>query len=272
MLRRDGRTFDEIRAVIGPVGDDVLRRWLRGIPRPPATYRGRDDADRRRECRRLRAGGLTYEEIAAATGASRGTISLWVRDVRVVRGDAAAHRRAAVRATAERMALGRDAERAAVSRRAAAQIGALSSRELFLLGVGLYWAEGSKSKPWARRDRIVFTNSDPTMIDVFMAWLRLIGVSAERCQFRVSIHESADVGRAERFWAHRVGVDAVRLSRSTLKRHNPSTVRHNTGEEYVGCLVVRVRQSADIYRHVEGWWAGLTESATGVRRGEHLGC
>ncbi len=38
-----------------------------------------------------------------------------------------------------------------------------------------------------------------------------------------------------------------------LKRHNPRTVRKNVGADYHGCLIVGVRQSADLYRRIEGW-------------------
>jgi hypothetical protein len=41
LLRRLGKTYDEIRAVVGPVRDETLAGWLRGIPRPPGTHRGR---------------------------------------------------------------------------------------------------------------------------------------------------------------------------------------------------------------------------------------
>jgi hypothetical protein len=31
LLRRQGKTYNEIRAVVGPVDDGTLVRWLRGI-------------------------------------------------------------------------------------------------------------------------------------------------------------------------------------------------------------------------------------------------
>src|SRR3954454_23691882 len=81
LLRREGKTYAEIRAVIGPVDNETLRGWLLGIPRPPATHRAPRKDELRRECRRLRAQGLTITEIAAKTGASKGSISPWVADV-----------------------------------------------------------------------------------------------------------------------------------------------------------------------------------------------
>lgn len=271
LLRRSGATYDEIRAVVGPVSDDRLIRWLKGIPRPAETYRSRAKDDLRRECRRLRAQGLTYDEIAAKTGAGRGSLSLWLHDMPQRSPDAEEHRLQALRAS---LAIRRRARLAARDRRisdAARSIGSLSERELLLVGVALYWAEGAKSKPWAIRDRITFINSDPTAIQVFLAWLRAVGVDPRDCGYRVMIHVTADVRGAEIFWAALVGVPPSQFSRTTLKRHNPKTVRHNTGDEYRGCLVVDVRRSAQLYQSVAGWWSGIQRAAASTQTAVHTG-
>jgi hypothetical protein len=38
-------------------------------------------------------------------------------------------------------------------------------------------------------------------------------------------------------------------------------VRKNVGDNYHGCLVVSVVQSADLYRRIEGWWQGIIAQA-----------
>ncbi|CAM5232859.1 hypothetical protein GCM10010345_24980 [Streptomyces canarius] len=130
------------------------------------------------------------------------------------------------------------------------------------MGVGLYWAEGGKDKPYDCRENVAFVNSDPGMIKVFLAWLDLLQVERERLRFTVMIHENADVGGAERYWADLVGADASRFNKTTLKKHNPKTVRKNTGDGYRGCLVIKVLQGADLYRRIEGWWCGIVGAAT----------
>ena len=49
------------------------------------------------------------------------------------------------------------------------------------------------------------------------------------------------------------GADPAQFHNPTLKRHNPKTVRWNTGDDYHGCLRIDVQQSADLYRRIEGW-------------------
>ena len=61
--------------------------------------------------------------------------------------------------------------------------------------------------------------------------------------------------RAQRFWLDVTQAHPTQFRRPTLKRHNPSTVRKNTGGDYHGCLRVNVRRSSGLYRQIEGWAA-----------------
>jgi hypothetical protein len=58
---------------------------------------------------------------------------------------------------------------------------------------------------------------------------------------------------AQRFWQQVTQLPAEQFTRPTLKRHNPKTIRKNTGNDYHGCLIVRVLQGAELYRQIEGW-------------------
>ncbi len=101
-----------------------------------------------------------------------------------------------------------------------------------------------------------------------LRWLDLVGVARDRLILRVSIHESADVQAAEAFWRQLVDVDEDQFRKPTLKRHNPRTVRKNVGSDYCGCLIINVRRSTQLYRQIEGWWAGIIGS---VALGAHSG-
>lgn len=169
--------------------------------------------------------------------------------------------RALMQAGLARLRATQDEERRRTRENARQEAGTLTDQELFLTGVALYWAEGSKSKSYDRRERAIFVNSDPGVIRVYLAWLDLLGVSRERLRFRVLIHESADVDAAHRHWAGIAGVEASTFAKPTLKKHNPKTVRKNTGDDYHGCLVVTVARSAELYNRIEGWWSGIVAHA-----------
>ncbi|MFG2531915.1 hypothetical protein [Streptomyces sp. NPDC048516] len=260
-LRRAGLSRRQIRDRLHVHNNDILNRLLEGVPAPDWTRRPNAKDGLRDRARALRKQGRTYDEIQVELGCSKSSISLWVRDLPKppprTPEEASAIARRGWEATLKR----RDEERQRTKAYATQEIGALSDRELFIAGVALYWAEGTKDKPHARREGVTFVNSDPNVIQLYLAWLSLLGVEAERIGYRVMIHRTADVAGAEHYWADLVGVDVAALQKTTIKKHNPKTVRKNAGKAYHGCLVIRVLQSADLYRRIEGWWYGIVLGA-----------
>lgn len=262
-LRKEGMSRRQIRDRLKVSNNDILNRLLEGEPPPEWTKRPNAKDDLRARAREMRLQGMTYDRIQLELGCSKSSISLWVRDLPKpdrpprTREEASAIAKRGWEATLREREIARQRTKLAAAR----EVGALTDRELFLIGVGLYWSEGSKSKPHNPTERAIFINSDPDMIQLYLAWLSLLGVEPERLRYRVMIHESAQVADAERYWAEIIGVDVTTLERTTLKKHNPKTVRKNVGEGYRGCLVVRVLKSADLYRRIEGWWYGIVVGA-----------
>jgi transcriptional regulator with XRE-family HTH domain len=234
---------------------------VKGEPPPEWTKRPNAKDDLRAKARELRLQGWTYDQIEAELGCSRSSVSLWVRDLprpeprytpeeqRALMREGLARRRATEREKREETKVA-----------ALREISELTDRDLFMAGIALYWAEGSKSKPYDRRERAIFVN-DPGVIKTYLAWLDLLEVGRERLTFRLLVHESADVEAAHRFWAAVAGVDASIFAKPTLKKHNPKTVRKNTGDDYHGCLVIGVARSAHLYNRIEGWWNGIVAQA-----------
>ncbi|MEU1216552.1 hypothetical protein ABZ424_29940 [Streptomyces sp. NPDC005790] len=262
-LRREGLSRRQIRDRLHVDNNDILNRLLEGEPAPEWTKRPNAKDDLRAKARELRLQGMTYDQIQVELGCSKSSISLWVRDLpKPERSRSAAEQaRLAGRMRWDHELAVRDEKRQQTKAAAKAEIGDLTDRELLLIGVGLYWSEGTKDKPYDRRENLTFVNSDPGMIETYLAWLAVAGVSPDRICFRVMIHETADVEAAERYWAELVGIDVSALRRTTLKKHNPKTARKNTGDTYRGCLVIRVAQGAELYRRVEGWWRGIVDQA-----------
>ncbi|WP_427166942.1 hypothetical protein ACQF4J_26730 [Streptomyces sp. C1-1] len=262
-LRREGLSRRQIRDRLHVHNNDILNRLLEGEPPPEWTKRPNAKDDLRTRARELRLQGWTYDRIQVELGCSRSSISLWVRDLpKPEPRYTPEEQRELMQAGLTRLREAQNEERRRVKDGARQEIGELSDRDLFMVGVALYWAEGQKSKPYQRREVVNFVNSDPAVIKVFLAWLDLLGVPRERLVYRVMIHESADVDGAERYWAGVVGIDASALQRTTLKKHNPKTVRKNIGDDYRGCLVLRVLRGAELYCRIEGWWNGIVAGST----------
>ena len=239
------------------MSNSTLNTALKNEPPPEWTLRPNAKDGLRASARELRGQGLDYEEIAAALGVAKSSVSLWVRDLpRPARLSYAECRKRSAEGArryweTERPA--REARRAAAREAAAAEIGELTDREILIAGAIAYWCEGAKNKPYRRSDRVIFTNSDPALIQFFLRFLRIAGTPPENLTFQVYIHENADVRSAELFWLNVTGTRPEQFRRATLKRHNPKTVRKNMGDDYRGCLRIDVRRSTDLYRRIEGW-------------------
>ncbi|MEU1053346.1 hypothetical protein [Streptomyces sp. NPDC005876] len=262
-LRRAGLSRRQIRDRLHVDNNDILNRLLEGEPPPEWTRRPNAKDDLRDKARELRLQGWTYDRIQVELGCSKSSISLWVRDLpKPERRSPSEQARLAGRKRWEHELAVRDEVRQRTKAAAEQQVGRLSERDLLMTGVALYWAEGAKDKPYDRREHVLFVNSDPGVIRLFLAWLDLVGVDRERLAYRVMIHMTADAEGAERYWADLVGVDVSGFQKTTIKKHNPKTVRKNVGDDYRGCLVIRVSQSAELYRRIEGWWKGMVAQAS----------
>ncbi len=183
MLRRQGKSLRQIKAVLGPMSNATLNNALKDEPPPEWTRRPKAKDELRAKARELRGQGLDYEEIAAALGVAKSSVSLWVRDLPTPArlSYAECRKRSAEGARryweAERPA--REARRAAAREAAAAEIGELTDREILIAGAIAYWCEGAKSKPYRRSDRVIFTNSDPALIQFFLRFLDGPGLPAQ---------------------------------------------------------------------------------------------
>ncbi|MGC1210758.1 MAG: helix-turn-helix domain-containing protein [Micromonospora sp.] len=258
----------EIQARLG-IGRDRVYASLRGVPPPAWTRRPNAKDGLRAEAVELRAEGRSVDDIARRLGVAKSTAYQWVKHLPLDRDDEAAARRRAhsrlmtdARWAAHRKA--RDAAQAAEQARAAEVVGSLDERDLLLLGAAIYWCEGAKTKPWRRQDRLQFINSDPGLLALFLRFLEACGIRRGIPTYHVSIHESADADAAVGWWAAALGLPVERFGRTTVKRHNPATVRRNTGADYRGCLVINVPRSRELYWRIEGMIAELFRIADDV--------
>src|SRR5919202_201698 len=81
-LRLAGLSRSQIADAMGlRSGGQALTRWLRDVPPPEWTRRPRAKDDLRATAVAMRAEGRSYREIRDVVGVSKGTLSLWLRDI-----------------------------------------------------------------------------------------------------------------------------------------------------------------------------------------------
>lgn len=261
-LRRDeGLSIAQIQQRLG-VSKQTLTGWLRGVPAPAWTTRPNAKDEVRARAVELRGSGWSVNDIALELGVARSTAWQWVKHLPL---DPESDRARMKRRKGEELTDGRwarhrverDVAHRAVASTAAKEVATPSDRELLLVGAAIYWCEGRKSKPWRPDYGVVFTNSDPGLVALFLRFIGLCGWPPAGVRLRVAIHESADTGAAEAWWREALGLADAEFDRATLKRHKPLTNRHNVGADYHGCLVVTVPRARELYWRIEGIMAGL---------------
>jgi hypothetical protein len=208
-------------------------------------YRGK--VELQEKARLLRAEGRTLADIAQTIGASKASVSVWVRDVPFEPGprQPSASRRPHAQHVAKL------AEIADCDRKGLERIGTLSDEAFLAAGVALYAGEGAKGS-------LVFANMNPEMIRFFCRWLRhFFEIDETRLRVRVYLHEGLDLGAAEAFWSELTGVPLSQF-RAPYRAQADATMRLSKHEH--GCAYVRYSCSRT-HREIMGLVGALLTSS-----------
>lgn len=213
----------------------------------------------------IRKQGGTYSEIAQQVPVSKATLSLWLRDVPVP----SSYFEKLAKLKAKAREKGWEARRnerkkrtASIIREAISEVDLLMNDPLWVAGLTLYWAEGSKEKPWGKGTLVTFTNMDPDTVVVFKSWCsQYLDAKHSDLDFSLYIHDSqeANVLKYREWWATKLSITPQNIS--VYYKHTKIThVRKNDNEQYHGVFRLQIKRSVDKNRKINGWILGLTES------------
>lgn len=209
--------------------------------------------EERRRARELQAEGWSIKEIERHLGVSRGSVSLWVRDVPL-----SPQQREAL---AARIRWGpvlsgeRTAEAARAVRRTYQEDGRRRAREGDLLcaaGCMLYWAEG-----WKNRNKVSVVNSDPEVLTFFAAFLRRsfrVRSEAMRITCNLFADHLARQRAIEDLWLTRLELPRSSFRKSAVNRYSKYSQKKRTNElPYGTCALVvhRTRIVQTIYGSIQ---------------------
>ncbi len=213
----------------------------------------------------LRRRGLSYRQILEQLPMAKSTLSLWLRDVSLSAPQKQAltqKKRDAAKRGAETKKKQRLLSTEQLKIAARKQIGNLSKRERLLIGVTLYWAEGSKQRASSVSVGVTFNNSDPLMVRFFKDWLlKSVGVMKSNLKFEIYLHDSQKyrLHEVKEYWARVLGESVVNLSTVYFKKNIIKRDRKNTENGYHGLVRIRVRASTNLNRTITGWVDGIVK-------------
>lgn len=162
----------------------------------------------RKQARELRQKGLSLKEIQKILNVAKSSLSKWVRDIELTKAQWDILKlRGVNQENIERRRRTRleneGSKRKLKIQSAIDQISPVSKRDLFLIGVALYWGEGTKKTPGV----VGFDNSDPATIEVMMQFFRqFCCVPDSKFRGYLHIHPHLDHKKAEIYWSRVSGI------------------------------------------------------------------
>ncbi len=191
----------------------------------------------KREAVELRKRGLSYQEILSKVRVSKSTLSLWLREVPLSQ------------AQASKLLMGRDKSRMAAAKwkhddrirrtellfqEGKNEVPFLVKDPLFIAGLALYWAEGSKDPT----ESVKFANSDPNMIVLIMRWFREVcKIPESKFRIHMHIHNLHMRDDVENFWSELTSVPRKQFSKTYIKK---STLGFRRNVLYNGTCTIAV--------------------------------
>lgn len=213
------------------------------------------------EARKLRKKGTSIRDIAARLSISKSSASIWCQDIELTPEQTVILIKNAHDKGMKGRLMGAKMQRDERIQRESnyktigiRKVGFLNKRELFLVGSALYWAEGSK-----KSNQLVFTNSDPVMITLFMRWItECLEVDRGRlyCRLMVNQEHGYRVKNIERYWSNLTGISLNKFRRTLLRKAKSVKIYENP-ELYYGTLHMRVQRSTNLLYEIRGYIHGL---------------
>ena len=220
---------------------------------------------------KLRLQGKSYGEINKLLGVPKATLSDWFANLEL--SNAAKKRisdrvhETSVKALIKRNKLQTHLaeQRAKLTRETAKkEIVELSKKELFLVGVALYWAEGYK-RPKIENGRIKtshsvsITNSDPYLIKIFLRFLREIcEVPEERIGANVRIYQHQNAAYLLEFWSKITNIHPNKFEKFYYGISKSSQGKRPFNILPYGTIQIRFNNT-ELYHRIMGWIDGLAK-------------
>ncbi|KKP80160.1 MAG: hypothetical protein A2271_03655 [Candidatus Moranbacteria bacterium RIFOXYA12_FULL_35_19] len=208
---------------------------------------------------RLRKKGLSIKEIAKKIGVAKSSVSIWVRNIELNLDqiEALSKKVSSIKVVEKRRQTrlkNEKGKRQIILDKAEKQIGKISQKELWLMGIMLYWAEGGKTQ----RGLVRFSNGDPEMIKIMMAFFRRVcNVSEEKFRGYIHIHPHLDHKKAEKYWSSIADIPLKKFFKTYRKTNISSKNKKDTLPFGVFDIYIC---DTELFLKISGWAKGVFSS------------
>lgn len=205
----------------------------------------------------LRMEGYSYSQIQEQVPVSKGLLSGWFKYIKLTEKQ----EKELIVKVGERSRNGvAKAVQSNIARRKVREADAFKEAEIlyqnhkddkvFIAGLCLYWAEGSK-----RTSSFQFVNSDPKMIVFMIFWIKkYLNISERDIFLRISTHADFINEKYEDFWSSATSLPPSQFRKTTYKPNKHGAYKKNP--IYKGCVRIEIagtgmallRRTLDMYQ------------------------
>lgn len=210
----------------------------------------------------LRARGESLDEISKKTKVPRSTVYYWINKKKlskkaliIIESKRTEARKLGGKSKKiQRIELTRQIESKSIR-----DIGIMSDRDLFMIGIALYWGEGSKQNEKNISQCVSFTNSDPKMMKIYCKWLTLIKIAPTKRKYTLYLHVNYKKREKEIKikWEKYLSLNKIKWHSTVYKK---SITQREIDDKYNGMLRISLKKSTNINRKISGWIKGVTQS------------
>lgn len=212
----------------------------------------------RHQAEELRTQGYSYKLIEEKLGISRSTMSYWFKDKPFTPNKEVLAR---MKNGPAKVGIQRHNSRVEEIKRqrerGIKEVGSLSKRDLWLLGIGIYVGEGAKSTEIIR-----VSNADPVVIRLAVRWFQdACGLTQDNLTIRLHLYPDNNEDVCMRYWQDITGLAHKNFRRSTIDTRKDKQKAKVRRLPY-GTAHITVLSNGDpekgrrLFRRINGWMIG----------------
>lgn len=185
----------------------------------------------------LRKQEFSYSQIKQKIGVSKSTLSDWLKNYPLSKERIAElrdHNEKRIERYRETMKKKHDERLGQIYKSEKNSITPLSDRDIFMIGLGLYWGEGAKR----RQATVSISNTDPSIHKFFILWLnKYLKVDKEKLRIQLHLYRDMNVEKELQFWSKILKLSKRQFTKPYIKKTDLISINHKGGFGHGTCNI-----------------------------------
>lgn len=211
----------------------------------------------------LRKKGYSYNMISDQLGINKSTLSCWFKDLPFVPNELVVER---IKRGPFKSGQIRHNQRVndiiKIKKEAKQELGKISRRDLWMVGVGLYIGEGTKAY-----ETVQIINSNPEIIKLSIGWLiDICGVKKENITLAMHLYPDNNEEKCRKYWSKITNLPSKQFRKTQVDRRMNKTNNKKKKLPYGTTLVSVVSDGnpdfgVKLHRRIMGWIESILAQA-----------